>query len=105
MGNYHGSRKLVVGAHYGLRDWLSQRVTAALMVLFTIVLGVQLLMPGELGYERPNGNAVGLLVAHGGDIASEPLGVTCLDLALRFGLHQVSLGRDSDAPRHKPYPK
>jgi succinate dehydrogenase / fumarate reductase membrane anchor subunit len=52
MGNYHGSRKLVVGAHYGLRDWLSQRVTAALMELFTIVLGVQLLMPGELGYDR-----------------------------------------------------
>jgi succinate dehydrogenase / fumarate reductase, membrane anchor subunit len=47
-----GSRRLVVGAHYGLRDWLSQRVTALLMALFTLVVLVQLLMPGPLGYER-----------------------------------------------------
>ena len=30
-----GTRRIVVGAHYGLRDWLSQRVTAGLMALFT----------------------------------------------------------------------
>jgi succinate dehydrogenase / fumarate reductase membrane anchor subunit len=47
-----GSKRLVVGAHYGLRDWLSQRITAALMALFTLALVVQLLMPGELGYDR-----------------------------------------------------
>ena len=28
-----GSKRIVVGAHYGLRDWLAQRVTAALMAL------------------------------------------------------------------------
>jgi succinate dehydrogenase cytochrome b556 subunit len=32
----YGSKRIVVGAHYGLRDWLSQRVTAALMALFTL---------------------------------------------------------------------
>jgi len=48
----HGSKRLVVGAHYGLRDWLSQRVTAVLMALFTVVLVVQVLMPGPLGYDR-----------------------------------------------------
>jgi succinate dehydrogenase membrane anchor subunit len=48
----HGSKRLVVGAHYGLRDWLSQRVTAVLMALFTAVLLVQLLLPGPLGYDR-----------------------------------------------------
>jgi len=48
----HGSRRVVVGAHYGLRDWLSQRVTAVLMVLFTVVLLVQVLMPGPLDYAR-----------------------------------------------------
>jgi succinate dehydrogenase / fumarate reductase membrane anchor subunit len=48
----HGSKRVVVGAHYGLRDWLSQRVTAVLMALFTAVLVVQLLMPGPLGYDR-----------------------------------------------------
>jgi succinate dehydrogenase / fumarate reductase membrane anchor subunit len=48
----YGSRRLVVGAHYGWRDWLSQRITALLMALFTLVLIVQLLLPGELNYDR-----------------------------------------------------
>ncbi len=48
----YGSRRVVVGAHYGLRDWLSQRITAVLMVLFTLVLLVQVLMPGPLDYAR-----------------------------------------------------
>jgi len=52
MTNNHGSKRLVVGAHYGLRDWLSQRVTALLMALFTLVVLLQLLLPGELGYDR-----------------------------------------------------
>jgi succinate dehydrogenase / fumarate reductase membrane anchor subunit len=52
MSINYGSKRLVVGAHYGMRDWLSQRVTATLMALFTLVLLVQLLMPGALGYER-----------------------------------------------------
>lgn len=47
-----GSKRLVVGAHYGLSDWLAQRVTAVLMALFTLALLVQLLMPGALGYDR-----------------------------------------------------
>ena len=48
----HGSKRVVVGAHYGLRDWLSQRVTAVLMALFTLVLLVQVLMPGPMGYDK-----------------------------------------------------
>jgi succinate dehydrogenase / fumarate reductase membrane anchor subunit len=48
----YGSKRVVVGAHYGLRDWLSQRVTAALMALFTLVLLLQLLLPGPLGYDK-----------------------------------------------------
>ena len=48
----HGTKRIVVGAHYGLRDWLSQRVTAALIALFTLIVLVQLLMPGQLGYDR-----------------------------------------------------
>ena len=52
MAIQHGSRRLVVGAHYGLRDWLSQRVTATLLALFTLVLLVQLLFGGPLGYDR-----------------------------------------------------
>lgn len=48
----YGSKRLVVGAHYGLRDWLVQRLTAVLMGLFTIALIVQLLYGPPLGYER-----------------------------------------------------
>ena len=48
----YGSKRIVVGAHYGLRDWLSQRVTAALMALFTLVLLAQLIFGGPLGYQK-----------------------------------------------------
>jgi succinate dehydrogenase / fumarate reductase membrane anchor subunit len=48
-----GSKRIVVGAHYGLRDWLSQRVTAGLMAIFTaIVLAQVLFTKGPLGYDR-----------------------------------------------------
>src|SRR5262245_20677999 len=52
MNDNIGSKRLVVGAHYGLRDWLSQRITALLMALYTLVLVVQLLIGPPLGYER-----------------------------------------------------
>ena len=52
MAQNYGSKRLVVGAHYGLRDWLAQRITAALMTIFTFVLLAQLLFGGPLGYER-----------------------------------------------------
>ena len=52
MAIEHGSKRLVVGAGYGLRDWMAQRATAVLMALFTVVLLVQVLMPGEMGYDR-----------------------------------------------------
>ena len=28
----------LVGAHYGLRDWLAQRITAVIMLVFTLLL-------------------------------------------------------------------
>jgi succinate dehydrogenase / fumarate reductase membrane anchor subunit len=53
MSVNYGSKRIVVGAHYGLRDWLSQRVTAALMALFTIaVLAQVLLIKGPIGYDQ-----------------------------------------------------
>jgi succinate dehydrogenase / fumarate reductase membrane anchor subunit len=52
MADNFGSKRLVVGAHYGFADWLAQRVTGVLMALFTVVLGVQLLFGGPLGYAR-----------------------------------------------------
>ncbi len=47
-----GSKRIVVGAHYGLRDWLAQRVTAVLMALFTVLLLSQIIFTKRpLGYE------------------------------------------------------
>lgn len=31
-------KRVVVGAHYGLRDWLAQRITAVVMAVFTAVV-------------------------------------------------------------------
>jgi succinate dehydrogenase / fumarate reductase membrane anchor subunit len=31
-------KRLVVGAHYGLRDWLAQRITAVIMALYTLIM-------------------------------------------------------------------
>ena len=47
MAVNYGSKRLVVGAHYGLRDWLAQRITAVLMALFTLAILVQVLLPGN----------------------------------------------------------
>jgi succinate dehydrogenase / fumarate reductase, membrane anchor subunit len=52
MAQNFGSKRIVVGAHYGLRDWLAQRVTALLMALFTLVVIVQVLLPGAMGYDK-----------------------------------------------------
>jgi succinate dehydrogenase / fumarate reductase membrane anchor subunit len=47
-----GSKRVVVGAHYGLRDWLAQRITATLMALFTLLVLAQLILSlGPIGYD------------------------------------------------------
>ena len=53
MSTNFGSKRLVVGAHYGSRDWLSQRVTAGLMALFTlVVLGQLIFFKGPIDYYK-----------------------------------------------------
>jgi succinate dehydrogenase / fumarate reductase membrane anchor subunit len=42
--------RIVVGAHYGFRDWLGQRVTAVLMALYSIVLVIDLLVKRPTDY-------------------------------------------------------
>ncbi|MDR7375619.1 succinate dehydrogenase / fumarate reductase membrane anchor subunit [Rhodoferax ferrireducens] len=52
MSVNYGSKRVVTGAHYGLRDWLAQRVTAGIMALFTVVVLAQLLLAkGPIGYD------------------------------------------------------
>jgi succinate dehydrogenase / fumarate reductase membrane anchor subunit len=31
-------KRQLVGAHYGLRDWLAQRVTAVIMIVYTVII-------------------------------------------------------------------
>ena len=53
MSVNYGSQRTVVGAHYGIRDWLVQRATAVLMALFTFALLAQVLLTsGPIGYDK-----------------------------------------------------
>lgn len=45
-------KRVVVGAHYGLRDWLAQRVTAVVMVVYTIVFLGALLSHAPMGFAQ-----------------------------------------------------
>jgi succinate dehydrogenase / fumarate reductase membrane anchor subunit len=49
--NNIGPKRLVVGAHYGLRDWLAQRVTAVVMALYTVILLTSFLTASNFSYE------------------------------------------------------
>ena len=52
MSVNYGYKRIAVGAHYGIRDWLAQRVTAVLMVLFTVlVLARVIFSKGPIGYD------------------------------------------------------
>lgn len=42
--------RIVVGAHYGWRDWLVQRISAAVMALYTLLILGLLLWFGGLDY-------------------------------------------------------
>ncbi|MFP5411404.1 MAG: succinate dehydrogenase, hydrophobic membrane anchor protein [Gammaproteobacteria bacterium] len=44
------TKRLIVGAHYGLRDWLAQRITAVILVVYTLVLLGWLFALPELSY-------------------------------------------------------
>ena len=56
MAVNYGAKRIVTGAHYGLRDWLVQRFTALLMALFTVVLVVKVLTTaGPMGYDAWSG--------------------------------------------------
>ena len=45
-------KRIVTGAHYGLRDWLVQRLTAGVMLAFTVVAGLRIAAaePGFAGW-------------------------------------------------------
>ena len=52
MSQNYGTKRIVTGAHYGLRDWLAQRITAMLMALYTVVLLFQVIVGEPLSYYK-----------------------------------------------------
>jgi succinate dehydrogenase / fumarate reductase membrane anchor subunit len=42
--------RIVTGAHYGLRDWLAQRITAVIMAAYTVILLVVLVGGAPIAY-------------------------------------------------------
>ncbi len=53
------TRRIIVGAHYGKRDWLAQRFTACVMAVYTLVLLGWMLGLPELNY----GNWAGMFAS------------------------------------------
>lgn len=53
------TKRIVVGAHYGLRDWLAQRITACILFVYTLVLLGWVLALPELTY----GNWAGMFAS------------------------------------------
>ncbi len=42
--------RVVTGAHYGLRDWVVQRVTAVIMAIYIVLLTGYVLLHPNMGY-------------------------------------------------------
>lgn len=49
--NNVGAKRLVVGAHYGVRDWLAQRATAIVIAVYTLVLLAQFFCGDQFSYQ------------------------------------------------------
>ncbi|HEX4843238.1 MAG TPA: succinate dehydrogenase, hydrophobic membrane anchor protein [Limnobacter sp.] len=52
MANNIGSKRLVVGAHYGLKEWVAQRITAVILALYTLGLFLAVLFTPDLDYVK-----------------------------------------------------
>jgi len=43
--------RVVTGAHYGLRDWLAQRITAAIMAVYMVIVVIGMMGSTPFSYE------------------------------------------------------
>ena len=43
--------RIVVGAHYGLKDWIAQRATAVIMAIYTVFIGAAILVVRPAGFQ------------------------------------------------------
>jgi len=42
--------RIVTGAHYGMRDWLAQRITAVIMAIYSVIMAVVFFVGVPLTY-------------------------------------------------------
>ena len=42
--------RIVVGAHYGLRDWLAQRITAVIMAVYSVMVFVVVIRQSPIDF-------------------------------------------------------
>lgn len=47
--------RIVVGAHYGLKDWIAQRATAVIMAIYTVIMLVGILVVQPADFEAWRG--------------------------------------------------
>jgi succinate dehydrogenase / fumarate reductase membrane anchor subunit len=47
--------RIVTGAHYGLRDWVVQRVTAVMMAVYVLFIAGYVVLHPDMGYDRWTG--------------------------------------------------
>lgn len=47
--------RIVVGAHYGLKDWIIQRATAIIMAIYTVLFFAVVCMVGPASFEAWHG--------------------------------------------------
>ena len=45
-------KRTVTGAHYGLRDWIIQRMTAVLMAIYLLFIAGYVMLHPDLDYDR-----------------------------------------------------
>lgn len=44
------TNRIIVGAHYGMRDWLAQRITGVILAVYALLLLVVVLTRPEMNY-------------------------------------------------------
>ena len=54
--------RIVTGAHYGLRDWLMQRITAVMMAAYALAMSGWLLLHPSVDYDAWTGLFAGNVV-------------------------------------------
>jgi succinate dehydrogenase / fumarate reductase membrane anchor subunit len=78
------TQRIVTGAHYGLRDWLAQRITAVIMAVYSVILVFVLLSSKPITYSVWRD-----LFAHGWMRVATLLFIVCLAWHAWVGVRDI----------------